>query len=257
MSSVFGGVITEGLKKLLQALQALQPAPNAETVEIDDTILLKKSGVPDITNTLDSTSITLENQLGGTAHMEANVFQITSGDALFTTIIGEGGVGIGDSSLGPLRQNGLNIDGMNVEPGTYQTHFYHDRLELIDSTIDFTFQNDNRFMKWDCGTSFRVNVDDHHVRVDDSFKCSRNGMSFDFEVYTNYLDDQGNAGWSVQLSNQDGGDINVNNPDIKFYYHPSGYVTGTMLLKKYATARFTLVPAPNESPPFAWAVSMY
>lgn len=154
----------------------------------------------------------------------------------------------------------MNYDGIYIQDTGGQTTYYkNNEFRIQNSGIIYRYVNDNRFMKWDCGTSFRVDVDDPNIRVDQSFKCSRNGMAFDFEEHTSYLDDQGNAGWSVQLSNQSGSDIDVNNPDIKFYYHPAGYSSGTIQLKKYATARFTLVPAPNETyfPPFAWAVSMY
>lgn len=149
--------------------------------------------------------------------------------------------------------SGLSMERVSTTQLTYVTD---SQLSVANSQIKYLFQNNDQFMKWDCGTSFRYNLNDHHVRKDDAFKAC-DGGTFDFETYDFYLDDQGNAGWSVMLSNQDGGDIPVTSPDCQFYSHGSGVLSSTFYLKKFATARFTLVTSNNWSPGYAWAVSMY
>ena len=154
------------------------------------------------------------------------------------------------------------ISGMSMErPSTGQlTYVLDSGLSIANSQIKYKFQNDHQFMKWDCGTSFRITPDaggTMNVEKDDAFKVSENGNRFEFYSYDQYLDDNNNAGWSVLLSNLSGGDIDVNSPDCQFYAHSVGITGNPFPLKKHATARFTLVPSSSLSPGYAWAVSMY
>lgn len=122
---------------------------------------------------------------------------------------------------------------------------------------NFKFQTDNNFFKWDAGISFRIDLDDHHINKDMAFKVSSGG-DMDFQNYETYLDKDGFAGWSILLSNQSGGDIHINNPDgLWFYAHAFGESQSYFYLRKWATARVTLVPSVTYEPGFAWAVSMY
>lgn len=125
----------------------------------------------------------------------------------------------------------------------------------------FTFQAPNMFLKFDCGSSFKVDIDDHHIERDMAFKVVNNGGSLDFHNYEYYLAPPSQtAGWSVIVSEGSGTDATITNPDgLWFYGHgiPGYTQQGSFPLKKWSTARITLVPSITYAPGFAWAVSMY
>lgn len=325
MSSVFGGAIVTGLQKLEQALVALDPAPNDQTMQLDDTILLKHAATPDMTNTMDSTSIHINDNTstffsvnesglqfestGGFNTQSSTEIQVEDASGNRTTIaplhielIVDGGptgqqmsvsetvfydetvmlgaeCGVGTSYQGGVNglkvmtgtQVGQNREAMIGFSGDETTPLMQLRNDVINNVVRiqtdsfvvnsdvqecFRFSNNHHFMKWDAGTSFRIDVNDSHVLADMAFKVSE-GNPFDLEPYPTYLDNFGQAGWSVLLSNASGADINVTSPDCQFYSHPNGWTGSPFQLKKYATARFTLVPITTTSPGFAWAVSMY
>jgi archaellum component FlaG (FlaF/FlaG flagellin family) len=126
----------------------------------------------------------------------------------------------------------------------------------------FTFAAPDMFFKWDAGTSFKIDIDDHHVSRDMAFKVI-NGPSgtADFQNYEYYLEQPNlTAGWSIIISEGSGLDATITNPDgIWFYgYGIPGYTQqSTFQLKKWSTARITLVPSIVFAPGYAWAVSMY
>lgn len=127
----------------------------------------------------------------------------------------------------------------------------------------FTFAAPDMFFKWDAGTSFKIDIDDHHVTRDMAFKVVNGGSGgqVDFENYEYYLEQPNlTAGWSVIISEGSGSDATINNPDGLWFYGfgISGYTQqSTFQLKKWSTARITLVPSTTFAPGFAWAVSMY
>lgn len=127
----------------------------------------------------------------------------------------------------------------------------------------FTFTAPDMFFKWDAGTSFKIDIDDHHVTRDMAFKVVNGivGGQVDFENYEYYLEQPNlTAGWSVIISEGSGSDATINNPDGLWFYGfgISGYTQqSTFQLKKWSTARITLVPSTTFAPGFAWAVSMY
>lgn len=314
-----------GLQKLEQALVALNPAPNDQTMQLDDTILLKHAATPDMTNTMDSTSIHINDNVStffsvnesglqfessaGYNTQSASQIQVEDPASNRSTItpmhvdlVVDGGAtgqnmsvletvfydetvmsgaecGIGTSHLGGINglraatgtQVGQNREAVIGFSGDETTPFMQLRNDVTNNTVRiqtdsfvvnsdvqecFRFRNNHHFMKWDAGTSFRIDINDSHVLADMAFKVSE-GNQFDLDPYPTYLDDSGQAGWSVILSNASAGDIPVTSPDCQFYSHSSGWTGSPFQLKKYATARFTLVPITTTSPGFAWAVSMY
>lgn len=127
----------------------------------------------------------------------------------------------------------------------------------------FTFTASDRFFKWDAGTSFKIDIDDHHVNRDMAFKVinGASGGTADFQNYEYYLELPNNtAGWSIIISEGSGTDATITNPDgLWFYgYGISGYTQqSTFQLRKWSTTRITLVPSTIFAPGFAWAVSLY
>lgn len=310
MSSIYGNIVLEGLKKLTQALQALEPAPNDTTVLFNDTVLCMNPLQDDVSGILGADILQLDNN-GETLILNSNEIAYTppggstgtlswydlvstglptlqtvlnngnsstnsigltgasysfnmSGDSLVwspnpwsgTSIYAPGGVTINGADY----NTNYTVSGTSIErPSSSQITYYLDGvLQILNSNVTYLFQNNGRFFKWDAGISFRVDNGVMDVEKDHSFKVSDNGNNFTFYPYTNYLDDNGNAGWSVLLTNCFASDISVLSPDIEFYSHGTAGITGTTFpLKKWATARFTLIPSGTFTLGYGWAVSMY
>lgn len=128
-----------------------------------------------------------------------------------------------------------------------------------DALKPYFFTNNNVFVKWDTGTSFRIDLNDQSVQKYHSFKVS-GGNDFFLGPFNEYLDSNQNGGWSVILSNPENFDIIIFSSDLYFYSHATGIQVASIQLKKWATARVTLVPTNNTDYGgfgFAWAVSMY
>lgn len=345
MSSIFGN-LQDGLRKLMQALQAIEPAPNDQTVYFNDQVYCHNPNVANVDATYASDEVVL-NDNGEEIRLTSNFIEYTApGQPPFAIawsfllqnaptleqVLAAGNAGLDqvlyiNSSAGPysriqpsevdtvdpamgnstvgagfislldntnsktvtiqpttgiqwvpnpwsgsttyneagLTLNGADyntnftVSGTSIEkPSSTQMTYYIDyMMAIFNSTVNFKFSNDHKFFKWDAGTSLRVNSNDTHVERDHAFKVSDDGTDFNFNAYTDYLDDSNKPGWTVILSNCHGSDIAVNSPDVEFYSHGTGPAGTSISLKKWATARFTLVPTNTFSYGYAWAVSMY
>ena len=216
-------IVLTGLTALEQALQAIEPAPNATTVQFNNSILLD-----------DGTGLTATLNTNSLLFADPNL----NFNGAFTESAAVLNIGSKTSSLTAVS------------------------LQFVDTnyTGNFMFQTNDNFFKWDAGVSFRTDIDDHHVNKDMSFKVVNGGGQVDFQNYEYYLDENGLAGWSVIISEGSGTDATIKNPDgLWFYGHGiAGYTQQSDFpLKKWATARITLVPSTTFAPGFAWAVSMY
>jgi len=258
MSSIFGNVL-DGLKKLMQALQAIEPAPNDTTVYFNDTVLCMNPLQNGVSGVVGADIMQLDNN-GETLILNSNEIAYTPS---------------GGSTLNAPWADLINAVYPNLQYVLMNGNGASDEIQLfytLTNTIttysgtslvfdpqggiyNYRITMDTTFLKLDTGLSYRVADADTHVRKDYSFQVS-NGFSFNFDPYTNYMDENGNTGWSTVLSNQNSSDITVN-ADIDFYSHGAGYSGTSMNLKKFATARFTLVPNSFTSSGYAWAVSMY
>ena len=74
---------------------------------------------------------------------------------------------------------------------------------------------------------------------------------------TNYLDDNGNPGWSCLVSNLSGNDIQIDTAGYQWYAHSNGLVSGPIDIKKWATCRITLLFSNNTVGDYLWAVSQF
>lgn len=311
MSSVFGNII-DGLKKLMQALQAIEPAPDSTTVYFNDQVLCKNPSIPDVSTTYASDMIQMENGTeevilnsteieytppgGPTSFITWSALTSLGGPPNLQTVLNTGNTAVGQSigiddgsglsfNLSPngliwspnpwggvtnynwagLVINGADfntnhtVSGISIEkPSTTKmTYYVDDRLSIVNANMPFIFEIDNWFMRYNCGFSLRTDLSINVVSKTDAFKVSEGGMNFDFDSFTDYLTPGGDAGFSVILSNSYNLDIDVTTPDIMFYAHSVGATSSPFTLKKYATARFTLVVVTSYPIGYAWAVSMY
>lgn len=260
MSSIFGNVI-DGLKKLMQALQAIEPAPNDTTVYFNDTVYCANPLDTNISGTYASDMVQLDDN-GETVVLTSNSLAFTppggpTMGALWSDIINAVNPTLEDVlANGNSAQNEMSLF---YTPNNSYTIYggYGLIFDPNGSTnLNYRIAMDGTFLKVETGMSLRYIDNDTHVLRDYSFQVSSLGAPFNFDPYTNYLDGTGNVGWSTILSNQDGGDISIS-ADIDFYSHATGFCGTVFNLKKYATARFTLVTCTATSSGYAWAVSMY
>jgi hypothetical protein len=212
---------------------------------------------------------TVNNAYNGTEYYDPNVHSSTYarvGSTLATNWSGvdirTGGGSEYSASLGFFNSFGqipqVQLTGPN-DSVEFTTNTLVARNPAQVST--FSFSAPDYFFKWDAGTSFKIDIDDHHVTRDMAFKVI-NGPSgtADFENYEYYLDPSGNGGWSIIISEGSGQDATITNPDGIWYYGfgiPGYTQQSNFQLKKWSTARITLVPSSVFAPGFAWAVSMY
>lgn len=119
--------------------------------------------------------------------------------------------------------------------------------------------SDNRFIKWNTGTSLRIREQDgDKIQKWDSAQVNNgNYGQFNFQVHTEYLDANGQGGWTVTIINP--GNLpepTINSPDIYFVGSQFGVQTNFQL-PKWTAARFILTPTPNAGYPydFVWLVS--
>ena len=120
--------------------------------------------------------------------------------------------------------------------------------------------SDNRFIKWNTGTSLRIRQQDgNRIEKWDAVQVNNgNYGQFDFHVYDKYLDGNGEGGWTVTLINPGNlPDPQVTSPDIYFVSSQFG-VNNSFTLLKWTAARIILTPTTPGIYPydFVWLVSM-
>ncbi len=125
---------------------------------------------------------------------------------------------------------------------------------------NFKFKADTNFFKFDCGSSYRIREHDaQKVNKDDAIIVTPQSISnYDFKVYEEYLDSNGQGGFSVIIIHPGSvPDPTINTPDLVFVGTQIG-VTTNFTLPKWTIARFILTPTdpavgyPNN---FVWMVS--
>lgn len=198
------------------------------------------------------------------------------------------------SNINTAMMSALSSDELRVEPNPWgaKTHFSalgtivdHPTGQTVytkygcgieNSACNFNIFNEVtdpnevnphlQFVKMNCGQSLKlgpsihVATGDNLIMKNDHFLVFEEGYgdpneAFRFDKTVFYLDDLGRAGYTVILSNYSGGDIVVNQIDnTSFYGHNFGEGTH-FFLKKWATARVTLVELPSGS--YRWAVSQF
>jgi hypothetical protein len=137
-------------------------------------------------------------------------------------------------------------------------NYYYRSAINADGHNNFTFENNNSFFKQNNPFSFltyKLN-DGDYIEKNYSFVYCYNLTVIKLYNPTNYIDDNGNDGWSCIVSNHSGSDIQIDTAGFDWYAHSHGQQPNPIQLKKWSTCRITLINSPGYGD-FIWAVSQF
>lgn len=124
----------------------------------------------------------------------------------------------------------------------------------------YTFNNNEKFFKQQNPFSFRqVELfDGDFIEKDYPFVMIQNGSTLKLRDPTEYLDDNGNAGWSCIVSNYGGNSIQIDIASASSWFAHSngGGQANPIDFSKWSTARITLVYSSIDSQ-YVWAVGTF
>ena len=212
-----------------------------------------KAGAPTSTTTLTHSSLSLDNLAGGgpkntlsqgdmTINDNANISssQITSDYDRFTDNSSTHQIELNNSGI--LANGAKNVifdnGGVNND-GNYESKFVC-RSGRVDRFEELGYNGIN-----------------DHIEVWANHYLSEGGLNPRLYQYNNYLSDLSNpndVGWYCHITNFDGSDITLSSDDgTEFFSHSSGGPSSTILIKKWATIRVTLIYS-NANSTYYWAV---
>ena len=211
---------------------------------------------------------TVNNAYNGIEYFDPNTHSSTYtrvGSTLATNWSGvdirTGGSSEYSASVGYYSSFGQNPI-VNLSTPTNMAELSSDSLICTNLSApgNFKFQADTNFIKFDCGSSYRIREHDgQKINKDDAIIVTTSyNNNYDFRSYENYLDSNGLGGFSVIIIHP--GSVNdptINTSDLVFVGSQIG-VTTNFTLPKWTIARFILIPTdpmigyPNN---FAWMVS--
>jgi hypothetical protein len=219
-----------------------------------------------------ASSRTVNNTYNGTEYYDPNVHSGTycrAGSSLYSNWSGFDVQTYGGSqysaSLGfyssfgqnPILQLTTPVD--NTELGA-SALIYTNLTSIGSYPENFKLKADTNFFKFDCGSSYRIREHDGtKVNKDDAIIVTPQSISnYDFKSYEEYLDSNGQGGFSVIIIHPGSvPDPTINCPDILMVTRDYG-PQSSFNLPKWSTARFILTPTdpaigyPNN---FVWMVS--
>lgn len=128
-----------------------------------------------------------------------------------------------------------------------------------DGHYCFTFENNERFFKQNNPFSLKqyslFNGD--FIEKFMPFVLMEDGVTgLKLREYIEYLDDNGQVGWSCIVSNMNGGVVQIDTGGIDWFAHSNGLSGNPININKWATCRITLIYSQNLSV-YRWAVSEF
>jgi hypothetical protein len=128
------------------------------------------------------------------------------------------------------------------------------------SNLCYVFDNGTRFFKQNNPFSFKQYelVDADIIEPYMPFVFIQNGTSLNLRKIAEYLDDNGNAGWSFIISNYSGSsiDIDINNASSWYSNQTGGGLGNPINIPKWITCRITLVYSSIDNE-YIYAVAEY
>jgi hypothetical protein len=232
----------ENLSLLDEVLASVEYPPNPQTLKLNNTLMLNNG--TDTTNVLDNTGILIDSPFIDFSKTEMNSYRTLITD--YTT----------DNRL-ELNKNPLGMT-LTDSQNNITTLYGNSKIEG-NGMKEFELNNGNYFFKQFQPTSWNPVYLTNGQKIEPyhTFVCVETGSAPVLYPSSVYLDSNGNEGWSCFISNFYGDVITINNEDgIRMYSSATGETGGSIQLKKWATARFTLVKLPNLGD-YAWAVSQF
>ena len=128
-----------------------------------------------------------------------------------------------------------------------------------DGHYNFNLNNNERFFKQNNPFSFSVYTanDGDYIEKNYPFVLADNISVLKLYNPANYLDDNGNPGWSCLISNLSGSDIQIDTAGYQFYSHANGLQGGPIIFNKWSTGRITLVYSSSTVGDYIWAASLF
>ena len=122
----------------------------------------------------------------------------------------------------------------------------------------FNLNNDNKFMKQQNPLSMQQYelLDGEFIEKYMPLVFVQNVSGLKLRDVTEYLDDNGLAGWSCIISNYNGGDITIDTSGYDWFAHSNGLSGNPIIFKKWATCRLTLVYSSIDNQ-YLWALSQF
>lgn len=232
------------------------------------------------TNTITAGDVTIND------NGSINVSQLTSDYVAFTTPAYQGQVNANSLSLNDLSGGYTTLISpatalFNDPVGNIQTelitdstsnaqpyirmqnasglnNYYYQNSINADGHNCFVLDNNEKFFKQVNPFSFKQYelLDGDFIEKYMPFVFVQNISSIKLYDYTQYLDDNGDVGWSCIVSNYTGSDIQIDTHGLNYYSHFGGLNPGPITFKKWATARITLVYSSIDAE-YLYAVSLF
>jgi hypothetical protein len=158
----------------------------------------------------------------------------------------------------------LNDDTINASPYlriqniTGQSNYLYFNELNADGHFNFKFNNNNGFFKQMNPFSFnQIELfDGDKIQKYYPFVFCQNVSSLKLYDYTEYLDDNGLAGWSFIISNYSGSDLLIATNGINWYAHSNGLTSDPIEIEKWVQCRITLVYSSIDNE-FLYSVSQF
>jgi hypothetical protein len=236
----------QNLSLLDDVLASVEYPPNQETLKLNNTLVLDDGSGP--TTTANNTQITLDNNLNNISTLTSDNLMLRDSGYSIVNELHNNKIQIVDNNSN--MQIELNNDSnVTAEPIIrFQNTLGSNNLIkysgiYANSNNCFNLDNSTKFLKQNNPFSFnyyRLNDGDYIEKYYPFVYCF-NISAIKLYSPSEYLDDNGNAGWSCLISNHSGNDFQIDTAGYDWYSHSHAQQANPIILKKFATCRITLI----------------
>jgi hypothetical protein len=213
------------------------------------------------TNTIDPTSLLINDGVGNTTNLSNINLQISNGSDNLT--LDNKLLQFGSSSTlnGITISNDITVEEPLISMTNSVGHANYLRFNELnaDGHYCYSFKNNERFFKQHNPFSFKAHSlpDNSHIEKHYPFVFCENIIQLSLYSHDEYLDDDGDVGWSCIVSNYGAGDLIINIPSPSTWYSNlnGGQQPSPIYIRSWATCRITLVYSLVDG--YVWAVSQF
>ena len=215
----------------------------------DNFTLTNNSGIVPATNTLSSSNMIIRDDNYGYTNT------LTNNSSLLND----------DNAGNPIQLECVTDHTQDPDPfirfqnSTGQNNYLKFGGIYADGHFTFNLDNNERFFKQNnpmSMTQYTLANGDYIEQYMPLVFSENPSGGLKLRPYTEYLDDNGNSGWSCIISNFDGGDLQVDTNGLGWFSHSNGNNANPVIVKKWATCRLTLVYS-SASSVYLWALSQF
>ena len=248
------------------------PPPNNNTLQVNNTINVSGTSSTqiiiqaDTTPTIPVNIVATDNTSYSSGFAIDKLFSanITSYPTIISTEIKPEKIVL-DNQIGNIQLEITNDINLYSEPtirfqnNTGLNNYINFSGINADGHFNFNFNNNERFFKQNNPFSFNVyNANDgDFIEKSYPFVNADNITLLKLYPPTDYLDDNGNPGWSTIISNISGSDVLIDTAGYQWFAHSNGLQSSPIIFKKWVTCRLTLLFSNSTVGDYVWSLSQF